>query len=91
MNKSFIDENVFLLKVKGSEDPYSPIVAAIDQKNVSIYEVENNKQRLIKFYDDHNIFILPSFTEGHPQVLDEALARLRPVIVFDEIKHVKRE
>ena len=36
------------------------------------------------------IFILPSFTEGHPQVLDEALSRLRPVIVFEEIDHVKR-
>ena len=43
---------------------------------------------LIKFYDDHNIFILPSFTEGHPMALLEALARRRPVIVFDEIKHV---
>ena len=43
---------------------------------------------LIKFYDDHNIFILPSFTEGHPMALLEALARSRPVIIFDEIKHV---
>ena len=43
----------------------------------------------MKFYDDHNIFILPSFTEAHPQVLDEALSRFRPVIVFSEISHVK--
>ena len=42
----------------------------------------------MKFYDDHNIFVLPSFTEGHPQVILEALARRRPVIIFDEIKHV---
>ena len=35
-----------------------------------------------------NIFILPSFTEGHPMVLLEALARLRPVIVFKDIDHV---
>ena len=34
---------------------------------------------------------MPSFTEGHPQVVDEALARQRPVIVFDEISHVIRE
>ena len=45
----------------------------------------------MKFYDDHNIFILPSFTEAHPQVLDEALSRFRPVIVFSEISHVKRD
>ena len=31
---------------------------------------------------------MPSFTEGHPQVLDESLSRLRPVIVFEEISHV---
>ena len=29
-------------------------------------------------------------TEAHPQVLDEALARCRPVIVFSDINHVKR-
>ena len=39
-------------------------------------------------YDKSNIFILPSFTEGHPMVLLEALARLRPVIIFPEISHV---
>ncbi|MDC1096289.1 glycosyltransferase [Pelagibacteraceae bacterium] len=58
------------------------------QNNVNIYEIENNKEKLIKFYDDHNIFILPSFTEGHPMSLLEALARKRPVIIFEEIKHV---
>jgi Glycosyltransferase len=34
--------------------------------------------------------VLPSFTEGHPRVLIEALARKRPVIIFDEISHVKQ-
>ena len=60
----------------------------IDQKNVSVYEIENNEENLIKFYDDHSIFVLPSFTEGHPMVLLEALSRLRPVIIFKEIQHV---
>ena len=46
------------------------------------------KKDLIKQYDQHDIFILPSFTEGHPQVLLESLARQRPVVVFEEIKHV---
>jgi len=43
---------------------------------------------LIKTYDNHNIFILPSFTEAHPKVIDESLSRGRPVIIFNEIKHV---
>jgi len=62
----------------------------INQKNVNVIEFENKNDSIIKLYDAHNIFILPSFTEGHPQVLDESLARLRPVIVFEEISHVTR-
>ena len=47
-----------------------------------------DKAKLIKYYDDNNIFVLPSFTEGHPMVLLESLARRRPVIIFEEISHV---
>ena len=32
--------------------------------------------------------ILPSYTEGQPSVVDESLARRRPVIIFDEISHI---
>ena len=60
----------------------------INQSNIKIQLTQSNKVRLIKYYDDHNIFVLPSFTEGHPMVLLEALSRRRPVIVFDEIEHV---
>ena len=59
--------------------------------NVELISYENYNDTIIKFYDEHNIFILPSFTEAHPQVLDESLARCRPVIVFSEIDHVKRD
>ena len=48
----------------------------------------NDVSDLINIYDNHNIFILPSFTEAHPQVLYESLARMRPVIIFEEISHV---
>ena len=34
---------------------------------------------------------MPSYTEAHPQVLDEALARNIPVIIFQEILHVIRD
>ena len=60
----------------------------LNQSNIKILPNENNKSKLIKYYDDHDIFILPSFTEGHPMVLLEALSRRRPVIIFNEIKHV---
>ena len=60
----------------------------INQNNVKIFEIESNEKKLINFYDTHNIFVLPSFTEGHPMSLLEALARRRPVIIFNEIEHV---
>ena len=59
-------------------------------ENVSLISFENYNDAIIKFYDEHSIFILPSYTEGHPQVLDEALARQRPVIIFEDIAHVIR-
>ena len=60
----------------------------IKQENVNILEIETSEDKLIELYDNHDIFILPSFTEGHPQVLLESLARSRPVIIFEEISHV---
>ena len=60
----------------------------IDFKNISTHINESNKSKLIKFYDDHNIFILPSFTEGYPMVVLESLARRRPIVIFEDIKHI---
>ena len=62
----------------------------LENKNIEIINFQNKNDSIINIYDDHNIFILPSFTEGHPQVLDEALSRLRPVVIFPEISHVTR-
>ena len=55
---------------------------------IRVINFVNNETKLIKLYDLSNIIILPSFTEAHPKVIDEALSRMRPVIVFDDIKYV---
>ena len=73
------------LSIVGAEKNSSK---SIVQENVHIYEVENDENNLMKFYDEHNIFVLPSYTEGHPMALLEALSRLRPVIIFKDIEHV---
>ena len=57
-------------------------------QNIKGIEIVNDQKKLIQLYDQHSIFILPSFPEGHPMVLLEALARRRPIIIFNEIKHV---
>ena len=62
-----------------------------NSNNISIINFENNEDEIIKLYDNYRIFILPSYTEAHPQVLDEALARNIPVIIFNEISHVVRD
>ena len=75
------------IKIENSEKNYD---SNLKIKNVEIVHFKNINDSIISVYDNHNIFILPSFTEAHPQVLDESLARLRPVIIFSEISHVKR-
>ena len=59
-----------------------------NNKKVNLIGHRYDPAALIKIYDNHNIFILPSFTEAHPKVIDESLARMRPVIIFEEIQHV---
>ena len=92
-----VEKGIYFLAnlIKNKRDISLTIVGAekgtsynLNQSNVKILPNENNKSKLIKYYDDHDIFILPSFTEGHPMALLEALARRRPVIIFNEIKHV---
>jgi len=81
--------------IKNKKDISLTIVGAekkashnINQSNVKILQTQANKLKLIKHYDDNNIFVLPSYTEGHPMVVLEALARRRPVIVFEDIQHI---
>ena len=35
--------------------------------------------------------ILPSYTEATPYVVDEALSRKRPVIIFEDIEYVMKD
>lgn len=61
-----------------------------DFKNIKFFLEKNSLKEIMSLYDECNIFILPSYTEGSPKVILESLARLRPIIIFNEIKHVKK-
>ena len=78
--KLYLDANLSIVgRIEGKKS---------DNKKINYIGHGYDAPSLIKIYDHHNIFILPSFTEAHPKVIDESLARLRPVIIFEEIKHI---
>ena len=58
-----------------------------NNNKIKLLNFESDTSALIKIYDNHNILILPSFTEAHPKVVDESLARKRPVIIFEELRN----
>ncbi len=57
-------------------------------KNIDYIDSISDVNDLINIYDSSKIFILPSYIEGFPKVISEALARLKPIIIFDEINYV---
>ena len=81
-SQKFIEIDIHLTVVGRNEK------ALKNRKKISFIGHKSDPDSLMKVYDSHNIFILPSFTEAHPKVIDESLARMRPIIIFEEIQHV---
>ena len=75
----------FKLTIVGAEDNK---FFDIGDDRISVIPIINNEKKLRNIYDKSNIFILPSFTEAYGMVIDEALSRHRPVIIFEEIKNI---
>ena len=63
----------------------------ISNNNIKFLGYIADLQSLINIYDNHNIMILPSFTEATPYVVDEALSRKRPVIIFEDIAYIAKD
>ena len=75
--------NNILSTLVGNGDPIK-----ITDDRIKVINFVQSEKRLINIYDSSNILILPSYTEAHPKVIDESLSRMRPVIVFNDIKYV---
>jgi len=58
-----------------------------ENNNINLLGYVSDTKSLIDIYDDHNIVVLPSFTEGQPYILDECLSRKRPIVIFEDIIH----
>ena len=78
------DKKDIQLTVVGEEEN----INTYSLENIQFVKIVNDQDKLINLYDEHKMFILPSFTEGQPMALLESLSRLRPVIIFNEIDHV---
>ena len=59
--------------------------------NIKLLGYIADPQSLINIYDEHNITVLPSYTEATPYVVDESLSRKRPVIIFEDIDYIVRD
>ena len=74
--------------MKSSKNKFASISDVRDKiGDIEVFDIKQKK--LIKIYDSSSIFILPSYIEGFPKVISEALARLKPIIIFEDIKYVK--
>jgi glycosyltransferase involved in cell wall biosynthesis len=62
----------------------------ISEPNIKFLGYIADPISLIDVYDNHNILILPSYTEATPYVVDESLSRKRPVIIFKDIEYIVR-
>ena len=80
----------YTLKLVGNDFKYLKKNYYPKNPNIQILgQIVTNKD-LIKCYDNCDMFILPSYAEAYPQVILESLSRLKPVIVFNEIKFLKK-
>ena len=85
---NFAAEISIIGKAKSSslEEEFRSIIGK--DHNIKFPGYISDRKKLIDAYDSHNILILPSYTEGQPYVVDEALARRRPVLIFEDISHI---
>ncbi len=63
----------------------------LSNNNINLINYVFDTKKLINIYDRNNITILPSYTEGSPNVVNESLSRKRPVIIFEDIDYIIKD
>jgi len=63
----------------------------ISDSKINLINYVSENKKLINIYDTSNITILPSYTEASPNVVNESLARKRPVIIFEDINYIIKD
>lgn len=78
------------LKMVGNDFKYLKKAHYPKNKKIKIFGQISSNNKLIKFFDQSDIFILPSYIEAYPQVILESLSRLKPIVIFNEIQYLKK-
>ena len=78
--------NKFEFSIVGNLKKYK-----IFNNNINLINYVSDTKKLINIYDRNNITILPSYTEGSPNVVNESLSRKRPVIIFEDIDYIIKD
>ena len=78
------------LKMVGNDFKYLKEAHYPKNKKIKIFGQISSNNKLIKFFDQSDIFILPSYIEAYPQVILESLSRLKPIVIFNEIQYLKK-
>ena len=63
----------------------------LSNNNINLINYVSDTKKLINIYDRNNITILPSYTEGSPNVVNESLSRKSPVIIFEDIDYIIKD
>ena len=79
-------KNQFEFSIVGNLEKYK-----IFNNNINLINYVSDTKKLISIYDKNNITILPSYTEGSPNVVNESLSRKRPVIIFEDIDYIIKD
>ncbi|MET4081166.1 glycosyltransferase involved in cell wall biosynthesis [Pedobacter sp. UYP30] len=72
------------LNLVGNGPDYDKLVSMVKQKglesNVSFFGMVSDKEKLINIYKGSDIFVLPTYHEGFPRVLYEAMIMHMPIL-----------
>ena len=82
--------NQYKLTMIGNDQKYLKLNDYPRNPNIKLFGQVTKDSTLIGYYDKNDILILPSYIEAYPQVILESLSRLKPIIIFNEIRHLKK-
>ncbi len=86
LQANFPEAMVLRIVGDGPEERTLKSSAGENADNVLFLGKVTDQKKLISFYDMSQVFVLPSFTEAYPKVVEEAISRKCLVLVTDKLQ-----